>query len=564
VANEKRLSRPAARIPTRQGLFLLTVGVWLAVLLAGIGEAHGEEAGARLAREAREAAGRDEHGEAVAAALAALERNPSLEPDLALLLGYQLTWQERSEEAIPWFRRHLEHHPGDREGRHALARALSWSGERREALGIYRGLRDEDPSDLDAQLGVARMAAWADRPADAAREYARALELEPSSREAALGLARAENLRGRHRRAEALLAPLAEAGHAEAGVELARARWWMGEPAAALDRLDGDDTPGAHELGSAIRRDERVRASVFWEHWIDVDDQELETTGASAQRAWSRGLSLFGEVARETVDEPDIDEVAALRATAGAGWRFDRRVALNGRLTVEDVGRSLDRSQVLDVGDGETVTGEEARTTQVLWDTWATWTPRDWTRLDAGVARLAVQTPRSRARGIVVDQVSLSAERRLSDRWIARAAVSHGSYSDDNTRVGVSGEVESGPYAPTPALALFGAVGASRIDFDESPDHGYYSPSSYDGLQVGARATLRLGPTVTVEGDLRVTAEREGDGDRFGVANGGGTLRWSPPGAFSFGVFARNSTSRFDTDAGYGRRGLGAFVTLAP
>lgn len=565
MANEKRLIRRPPRAQ-RSGLLIVTVCVWLAVLAVAISDARAadagvsQQAGERLARKAREAAAKDKHGNAVAAALAAIAEAPSLESELALMLGNQLTWQERAAEAVPWYRRHLEHHPGDREGRLGLARALSWSDDLAGASEVYGELCTENPDDIEARLGLARMEAWSGRHAAAGREYARAREADPDSDEAVLGLARARNHRGRHRDAEQLLIPLVESGSSEGRVELARARWWMGEADAALRTLGDAD----EELAASIRYERRPRFELFVEHWIDADDQELQTVGVSGERGLARGVRLFGELAHETVDEPGIDEISSSRATAGAAWRRDRRFELNVRATAEDVGRSLQRSQVLEVGAGETVRGEDVQGTEFLWDTWATWTPLDWTRLDAGAARVPVRTPRSRARGIQVDVASLSADQRLHDAWIARAGGAIGSYSDDNRRISADLGLETGPHSLAPTVRAFGATGVSWFEFRDSPDHGYYSPPSYDSVWGGLRLEIDLSRHVSLEGDVRITSEREDADDRFGVASGGATLRWTPPGSLAFAIFARNSTSRFDTDAGYGRRGLGASIILVP
>ncbi|GJM43365.1 MAG: hypothetical protein DHS20C21_02070 [Gemmatimonadota bacterium] len=570
MANEKRLAGRVGRNGAGNSWFLAAVFVWVAVLAIAIGEAHGEESGTEtaepggnadlLALEAREAASRDAHGEAVAAALAAIQLDPDREGELALLLGHQLTWQDRSAEAIPWFERHLEHSPGDREGRLGLARAQSWSGDLESAATTYRGLLEDDPADVDAQIGVARMEAWSGRHGAAAREYGRAVEMDPGSDEAILGLAHAQNLRGKHRLAEGLVAPLARAGNTEARVEWARALYWMGEGDAALELLDPMDEPGATELTRAIRDDRRPRVDLHVERWIDVDDQELRSYGASIGRGFSRGLHASADVTHEWVDEPGISAIGANRFTLGGSWRPERRVALNLFATVETVGGALRRQEILDVGDGETVTGEDVQETKGYWDAWVTWNPRDWTRVDLASGRTPVRTPRARARGIHTDGFSASLDQRLSDRLVGRLAVSHGTFSDDNTRRTAGAELEVGPFAAASRAALFVSGGASRVEFEESPDHGYYSPSSYDSFFAGARLELNLPEDVTVEADGRLTSEREESEDRFGVASGGVTIRWTPDVPVGVSVFARKSTSRFDTSEGYGRRGVGASI----
>jgi hypothetical protein len=101
------------------------------------------------------------------------------------------------------------------------------------------------------------------------------------------------------------------------------------------------------------------------------------------------------------------------------------------------------------------------------------------------------------------------------------------------------------------------STGASAFAFDESPDRGYYSPEKYDALWIGGRAELRIAARAVLEADARLSTEHEDDGDRFGVLNGGGLLRVPLRGGYAFSVFARKSTSRFDTGGGYEREGVG-------
>ncbi|MEZ5065097.1 MAG: tetratricopeptide repeat protein [bacterium] len=517
-----------------------------------------------VAAEARDFAGRDDHGRAVACALAAIRLDPSLEDELSLLIAHQLTWQERAAEAVPWYRRRLEAEPDDREAKLGLARALSWSGDLDGAAAVYRELLADDANDAEARLGLARMEAWRDRPGAAARAYREALDRGvPDARE---GLAAVENARGKHRAAEALYdAILADdPDDVSARVGRARARYWLGEEGAAERDLADIDTAEAADLRDAIRRDRGLRAMLFADRWNDRDDQENRTLGVRVEGSAGPGWRWFGLAAGERSEDPATGRVEFLTFGGGGSWRPSRDVAVHAEITAHDLGRNLEDGDVLDVGAGETRTGADIRETVALFDSWLTWTPIDWTRFDVGYGRVPVTTARALARGLRVNVASLAAERRLTERVSARIRAAHGDYDDGNTRRSLEADVRFGDWSLGPVHWNVGP-GAAWIDFrDESPDHGYYSPDRYDTFHGTLNAWTSAERPFRVEGDVRLASERENDGDRFGVLSGGVELRWQATRHVGFGAFGRASTSRFDSSAGYERDGVGLRVFLAP
>jgi len=115
--------------------------------------------------EAREAASRDQHHEAVADYLEALASDATLVPTVAQEIAYQKLWREDAEKSIFYFRRYLARHPGqeNRDVRKGLALAYSWSGRQKEAIALYRELVAEDPSDGGARIGLGRSLIWDNR-----------------------------------------------------------------------------------------------------------------------------------------------------------------------------------------------------------------------------------------------------------------------------------------------------------------------------------------------------------------------------------------------------------------
>jgi tetratricopeptide (TPR) repeat protein len=515
---------------------------------------------ARLLAEARVAAGQDRHADAVEAAMAALELSPALEPDAALLIAHQLTWSDRPADAIRWYERHLAHHPTDREGELGLARALSWKGDLDAADALYASVLSRHPGDVEAHLGAARMRAWGEDHGAAARLYGEVLADEPRSREAKLGLADAENARGRHRRAILLYRGILaeDPGDEEARVGLARAWAWSGLPDRGERELAEVADAAARDLREAMARDRRTVVTAFGARWTDVDDEELLVVGTRVDASAGERTRVFGEVARERAEQPQPGDLLATRATAGAGRVFSQSVEAHLGVTVL---RQSAGSRNVDVGGGVVLSDEDIEGTDLLADGWITFRPADWTRADLGWARIHVPTARALAWRIRVNVVSLGVDRRLSDVFVARAAGSRADYSDRNERWAASAQIEARPW---PARDVSVGGGVSWLEFTESLDHGYYNPERYDAVWAMAEVGQELGSGWRIGLDGRVASERENRSDRFGVFAGGAELRWSGRAGVGFSVFARKSTSRFDTGGGYEREGVGLSIFAAP
>ncbi len=512
-----------------------------------------------LLAEARSLAGEDLPARAITCALAALELDPSLEPEASLLLAHQLTWADRAEEAVPWYRRHLERDPGDREARLGLARALSWSGRDEEARELYGELAAEDPTDAESRTGLARLAHWKGDDRTAVKRAREALAVDPENRDAARLLAAAENRRGRHRAAEAeydaLLA--ADPGDEEALVGRARARHWMGESASARGALADLESDGAVELRDAIDADRSRHREIAYSRFEDADDQEVEMRRAAVEISPSLQTSVRVEAREDIAGEPGTADVRIRRGSAGLAHRFDRTWAIHA---YAGAGRITSEGDVA-AGEGETLPEDEVERTVALYDAWVTCTPIDWTRFDVGAARLPIETPKSLARGILVDLASIGAHRRVHDRLAFDASASWSSYSDDNTRVAGTVSAEASPWNASPLTFV---ACASVVAFDRTVDHGYYDPENYDVLFVEGRYEQDVHPRLRLEAFARVSSERENHGERFGVGSGGIDATWRLARPLALTAFARKSTSRFDTSSGYEREGWGVAIRIAP
>jgi len=532
----------------------------LACSAAGAEEARFAATARSLLADAHGQAAQDRHGRAITCALAALRLDPALEPDAALLIANQLTWSDRPEEAIPWYRKHLEHYPGDCDGSLGLARALSWTGRLDEASEIYRSL-GEECTGPEGPLGAARMEAWKGDRGAAAERYREVLGAEPGSREAAHGLAEAENARGRHRRAEEIYRRLLEEDPSDerARVGLARAQYWMGRNDLALETLAPAPGAAAASLRATILDEARLRFEAEGSAFTDVEDQDLESFVLSASGGWHPRSGGRLELVHATTREPGSPDVRAVRGLAGGWWRASTSLSLNAY-----AGAVFPRADAaVDAGEGEVRSPDEIERARAVWDAWAAWTPADWTRIDLGYAGVPIETPKSIARRIRVDLLALTAERRIVDELLVRARAALGDYTDGNRRQELLAEADWGPIALGGRVAIHVGAGGSLLSFDQTVDRGYYSPDRYDAVWGLLKLEAALGAGFRLDSSSRVGSEREGDGGRFGVWQNAADLAWSR-GAIEIVLFGRHSTSRFDTSAGYGRKGWGVLLAASP
>jgi tetratricopeptide (TPR) repeat protein len=512
-----------------------------------------------LFAEARTMAGEDRHGRAIACALAALELDPSLEDEAALLLANQYTWSDRPREAIPWYEKHLAKHPDDLEARRGLARALSWDDRLEEAGEHYEVLAAEDPHDTEALVGLARLEAWRGNDRAAAERAREVLAIDPENVEAKRILAGAENRRGRHREAERLYDEILAANPTdeEAVVGRARARFWMGEGSRAQRDLDGLESREAQDLRRAIDDSNPTTGSFGMSWFTDVDEQDLDTAFGRIDLGPDPQWTAAGEVRRDLASEPGSGDVEMWRFTGGGSHRFDRAWEIHAYGSAASIGAEQD----VPAGEGEIVLDDDVDRTLALWDTWLTWTPADWTRFDLGAARVPIETPKALARGISIDLFSLGARRVLDDRFAAAAAGSYGDYSDDNEKIAGSISLEARPWLRRPLLAT---VGAQAFSFDRTTDHGYYNPETYDVLFTQIDVATDVTTWLHVEAFGRISSEKENDDDRFGVGGIGIDLTFRVTRAIELDVYGRTSTSRFESSAGYEREGWGFVVRLVP
>jgi hypothetical protein len=512
-----------------------------------------------LLAEARTHAGEDRHGKAIACALAALEIDPSLEGEAALLLAHQYLWSDRSDEAIPWYERHLADHPGDVEAQLHYARALSWSDRIEDSRREYEKITRAHPENAEAWAGLARLASWSNEDREAERLARETLVRDPSHREARSILAAAENRKGLHRAAENLYEELLaeEPGDVDSQVGRARAHYWMGEGDRALDDLQAINNREGNELAATILASNQPSAESGYSAYTDVEDEEVETVFASGGYPIDRATRFEVDARNAVTREPGSQDVSLFRFTAG-GWRqFSRNWALHAYAGIGHTSAEAD----VPAGEGETISRDDAEHDLFLADSWVTWTPADWTRFDLGAARVPIETPKALARGIVVSLFSLSGQRRVHERVSLQAAAAYGNYSDDNSRWagGISAE-----YIPVHSWPLRLEAGATAFAFDRTVDHGYYNPEDYNALFAGAIVETDFGPRVHLRADGRLSSEQENDDDRFGVAAGGIDLRVQLHRFIALSGFVRESTSRFDTSAGYAREGWGAALHWTP
>jgi len=159
---------------------------------------------------------------------AILARDPSSHIAIFRLATLR-SWDNRFDEAITLFRRHVALEPNYSEGRLALARVIAWSGNYASSIAIYDSVLTREPANRGAVLGRAQTLAWSGRFDEALAAYKKWTVARPNDRDAAVDYARVLSWNGQLGEAESLYTELSRTGNANARKGLARVISWRGD-----------------------------------------------------------------------------------------------------------------------------------------------------------------------------------------------------------------------------------------------------------------------------------------------------------------------------------------------
>jgi tetratricopeptide (TPR) repeat protein len=519
------------RVIQAAAALLLAACLLLAFSVPAIPDGGDTQEARLLLEKARRAASLDRHAEAIELYLSACDLDSTLTDELCKEIGFQYMWNDRSNEALPWFERHIGRYPEDLEALLGYARALSWADRHTESLDWYRRIGESHPGSTEARIGEARVVSWMERSGKAEELYLRILESEPENQEARLGLAQVVNWQGRHREARDLYRAILDDNpdDREALTGLAQAERWLGMKGRALEILGGLEHDEAREMRGEIERETAPFIGV--EYGISADSDELVIhrfeAGGTFHATPEASIGIFaGRASMRQDDRPRIRfESLSLRLHN----RFSEVFAANLEL-------------------------KPVRTTffdPFTFDAWLTWTPIWRLRMDLSVYRVMVETPLSVMREITAKGGNAGADIRFSEHTLMTAQFDRRRYADGNHRTlwgaNLSWRALRSPFE----LTL--VPGYTGFSFSRWEDNGYYSPEEYHNLGCLARLEAKPVSVLSLVLEGRVSGEKEGSGDFFSVGMFRAEVAVRATERLDFGGEFFTSNSRLAGEAGYDR-----------
>lgn len=489
-------------------------------------------------RRARDAAGRDEHDEAIASYRAAIEEDPSRREELSLALARQLTWAGRYEEAVEELAWRLDRDPGAIDARLALALALSWSGRAGEALAEYRRVLSLDPANRDAAFGEARMLAWLGRFDDSVRAYDRLLAREEEFVEARLGRAQAVNWRGDHRRAAALYTEiLLDRPDSDEAREGRAAAWnWAGLAGRAL--ADLERVEGSSELAAAIRSAWRPGLGASVEISRDSDDFEQRALRVEGDAGIGHRARIRAFLLTERFTKPD-------RPDAEDSW-----IGIAGDVRLSPSWLSYGSVRALAVA-AEGIGGFRGDG-----DLHLAWLPGDRLRIDAGYGRASFFTyersPDRTGRLVGADLVDGGVSLRPLRRTTLIFAAERGWFTDGNRRVNLRARVR---HALLFRPRLYLEVGGQWLDHDEDRAGGLWTPVGFHSLLVAPEIDWDLAAGWTVFSRIDTGLARDDASRTSAFLTAGGGVRFEAR-RLRIELRGGRADSNLETGRGY-RRSFG-------
>jgi tetratricopeptide (TPR) repeat protein len=414
-----------------------------------------------LIETARVNAWADRHAVAARRYQQAITVAPHRRGDVVLALAWQLAWDGRHAEAIPFFREAAERPAQRTEAHYGLAEAQAARGELVDALATYDAIVT-DTGELRAQLGAARMLRWMDRHDEAVVRYRAIGAAHPKAQEAWLGLARSLNFSGRHFAAiaayDTVVRQDATLAH-DTRIERATALGWAGLDDFALATLGDAADADAITLRKRLVRNTANALHAEYESAHDSDDLDVHAARVGWQQQFGTGRTL--DVSARTVRvEQHATRIDGRQLLLRAGTRFGTPGSGLVWPSVSVGVRDYDGWQ------------------DTAWKVQAKWLPADLWRVDFEAGNEVVENIASLGNQVKLDAFSLGADWQFAPRWRATIAGAVLHFDDGNRRTRLLARVEHVLRGAQPRLA----VGVEAMGFDDSKpeiDRGYYNPERY-------------------------------------------------------------------------------------
>lgn len=472
---------------------------------------------------ARVAAAADRHADAIRLYRRAIAFYPPLAEQIAVELGNQYTWADQPDSALTWYRRHLANHPGDADAMIGVARLTSWKDDFDQAERLYGEVIAADSTNLDARLGQAQVVNWSGRHRKAAELYRGILADHPDNIDARAGLMQADR--------------------------------WMGRPDRAVAMADSLFSPALDDIEADIKNETAPNVSYTYEQNHDSDDihRRYHTVEAGfSPDLMTRVSGIYGHARFEQPTFPDVErnsfsgqlerrlsETWAFNATAGYQLNSYDRAALGPQSFY------LDEFNLF------------------VFDAYATLTPRDWTRLDFGLARGSIDNPEAIYRGISRVELAAGIDQHLRSNLVWIAGIESAWYSDDNSSFGLGTRMVWEPLWRVPIKLnhrFTSSTGFAYYGFKRTNDNGYYDPRQYLSFYEELAIAMKFSPRVSARVAGRVSIDKENGDDWFPTGRFEASARWAVWRGLGLSAGYTNSNSRLDSRPGYEIDGF--YVTL--
>lgn len=472
---------------------------------------------------ARAAAAADRHADAIRLYQRAIKLYPPLADDIGVEIGNQYTWSDKPDSAMTWYQWHLARHPTDADAIIGAARLTSWRDDVDGAERLYDQVLAADSTNLDARMGKAQVTNWSGRHRAAAAQYRAILADHPDEVDARTGLMQA--LR------------------------------WMGRPDSAIALADSAPAPALENVKTDIEHENAPGITYTYEQNKDSDEihRRYHTIRAGfSPDVLTRISGYYGRARFEQQGRPDVSRdwfggvlerrfSAALALTANVGYQLN----------------SYDRSAL----GPESYWLDEFNL--LTYDVYATFTPRDWTRIDVGLARGPIDNPDAIFRGISRTQFSAGLDQRLRSNLTWVSALETAWYNDGNSSLELGTRAVWEPLWRMPVKLnhrFNSQTGFVYFGFKDTNDHGYYDPRQYLSFYEEVALAMTFSPRARARIAGRMSVDKENGDDWFLTGRFEASASWDIWRGLALTAGYTNANSRLDARPGYEIDGF--YVTL--
>ncbi|MDD5195659.1 MAG: tetratricopeptide repeat protein [Candidatus Omnitrophica bacterium] len=432
----------------------------------------------------------DKHPKAIALFEEVRGSHPEREAEIISELADQYKWDGQLNKSIIEYHKALSYKPNDEQLRYALAQALAWNKQHKEALKEYEAILTSNPQSTIVLLGKAELLSWQDKLEEASKLYDQVLKTDPANLTAQNGLARILVWQGYHHRGIAAYTEILKnhPDNLDALEGLSFAYHWRNQNDLALVTLDKlfSLAPERHAAKQLYQEVDNAKKPYFSQGNRFSEDKYKQAIQAHEARA---GM-YAGNFLIEGIDEWirlrkfEHNTIHANRGGLGMRTKITDSLGLNSYIY----------GTKYDFEDYSTFTT----------DSWVTYIPDDYWRLDAGFSRSSFEDIDALFKHIIVNSSSMSVDFRPDRWWFFNVKYSHASYNDGNAQNTGSAKLEYRLHQD-PYIKLYSNF--YYTDFSDVKSNGYFNPSSMQAYTIGIYASKQINRRLFLEGQTSIGYE---------------------------------------------------------